>query len=61
MSHITNKLERRQLNSKHTDVWAGFIDKDVVVKHKHATTDSYRTKLEKAERDLHKLLKEEWK
>ncbi len=61
MSHVTNKLERRQLNSKHTDTWTSFTTQSIPTKHKHSATNSYRTKAEKAERDLHKLLKEEWK
>lgn len=51
MTQITNKLERQQVNRKHVNGWTNF------------TTDprSKRKKVEKQERDLTKLMKEEWK
>jgi len=60
MTQITNKLERQQLNKKHA----------ITHKHFNGWTNfntagskpvSYRTKVEKAERDLQNLMKEEWK
>ena len=54
----TNKLERQLINRKHADTWMSFGTNSIPIKHKRPTTDSYRTK---AERDMAKLMKEEWK
>lgn len=59
----TNKLERQLINRKHVDTWTSFGTTKLLNKHKHMATDSYRTKVKRevADRDMAKLMKEEWK